>query len=309
MEITPDHPVYVEGKGWLGAENLAIGDRLRRADGGWAKVLAVERVRLAEPKQVYNFTVKGPHTYFVLEAGVLVHNDACHWFGEQGESTVYRFANNEQEATTSRFGFVTEDEQPVKKVVQKDIISEPPGSEYYKDSAYQHARSLPNDDGFNPRNASPFIATTDNIANAARTSDHVSLQGIIYGTNTRGVQSPEEATKFIYELSAPNKLLYQPQIKDLSLEEGEKLILDIWSVDQPLKWDVGNLPSQLKPTRVFPNPFAGTDIKYVQSVLNELKKANLLNKMDVETTIALIEHIKTTRIDPAEARAWVLKRY
>jgi hypothetical protein len=33
MEITPDHPVYVEGKGWLWAENLAVGDRLRRADG------------------------------------------------------------------------------------------------------------------------------------------------------------------------------------------------------------------------------------------------------------------------------------
>jgi hypothetical protein len=33
MEITPDHLVYVEGKGWLWAENLAVGDRLRRADG------------------------------------------------------------------------------------------------------------------------------------------------------------------------------------------------------------------------------------------------------------------------------------
>ncbi len=49
MEITPDHPVYVEGKGWLWAENLAIGDRLRRADGGMAKVLAVERVELDTP--------------------------------------------------------------------------------------------------------------------------------------------------------------------------------------------------------------------------------------------------------------------
>ena len=74
MEVTPEHPVYVEGKGWLWAENLSIGDRLRRADGGMAKVLAIERVALDEPEVVYNFTVKGPHTYFVLEAGVLVHN-------------------------------------------------------------------------------------------------------------------------------------------------------------------------------------------------------------------------------------------
>lgn len=77
MEITPDHPVYIEGKGWINAENLVVGDELRRSDGGVAKVLAVERVQLAEPQEVYNFTVKGLHTYFVLDVGVLVHNTTC----------------------------------------------------------------------------------------------------------------------------------------------------------------------------------------------------------------------------------------
>jgi hypothetical protein len=77
MQVTPEHPVYIEGKGWLNAENLSIGDRLRRADGGYARVLAIERIKLAEPEPVYNFTVKGPHTYFVLEVGVLVHNSKC----------------------------------------------------------------------------------------------------------------------------------------------------------------------------------------------------------------------------------------
>ena len=77
MHVTPEHPIYVEGTGWLWAENLALGDRLRRADGGWAVILAIERVVLDEPVPVYNFTVEGPHTYFVLEAGLLVHNDRC----------------------------------------------------------------------------------------------------------------------------------------------------------------------------------------------------------------------------------------
>jgi hypothetical protein len=77
MEITPGHPVYVEGKGWVDAEKLVVGDRLRRTDGGWAEVREVERVVLATPKLVYNFTVKGMHTYFVLEVGVLVHNVDC----------------------------------------------------------------------------------------------------------------------------------------------------------------------------------------------------------------------------------------
>ncbi len=42
-------------------------------------MLAIERVELAEPELVYNFTVKGPHTYFVLEVGVLVHNCRPRW--------------------------------------------------------------------------------------------------------------------------------------------------------------------------------------------------------------------------------------
>ncbi len=74
MEVTPDHPIYIEGQGWVEAGALTVGDRLRRIDGGWAAVLAIERVVLDAPEVVYNFTVKGVHTYFVLEAGVLVHN-------------------------------------------------------------------------------------------------------------------------------------------------------------------------------------------------------------------------------------------
>ena len=44
--VTPAKPVYVKVS-WAWAENLAVGDRLCQTDGGWDKVLAVERVRLA----------------------------------------------------------------------------------------------------------------------------------------------------------------------------------------------------------------------------------------------------------------------
>ncbi|MCP4707289.1 MAG: hypothetical protein GY869_01575, partial [Planctomycetes bacterium] len=74
MEVTPGHPIYVAGRGWVKAEDVALGDRLRRKDGEWATVLGVERVVLDELVMVYNFTVAGVHTYFVLEVGVLVHN-------------------------------------------------------------------------------------------------------------------------------------------------------------------------------------------------------------------------------------------
>lgn len=80
METTPDHPVYVEDKGWMWAENLEPGDRLRTAEDTWAEVVSIEHVQLDEPELVYNFTVRGPHTYFVLETAVLVHNEGtCIW--------------------------------------------------------------------------------------------------------------------------------------------------------------------------------------------------------------------------------------
>ncbi|MCP4360419.1 MAG: hypothetical protein GY796_20615, partial [Chloroflexi bacterium] len=54
--------------------NLEAGDRLRTADDSWAEVVSIEHIQLDEPELVYNFTVRGPHTYFVLETAVLVHN-------------------------------------------------------------------------------------------------------------------------------------------------------------------------------------------------------------------------------------------
>lgn len=33
IETTPEHPFYVEGKGWTDAEDLQIGDQIRQADG------------------------------------------------------------------------------------------------------------------------------------------------------------------------------------------------------------------------------------------------------------------------------------
>ena len=105
MEITPGHPVYVEIKGWLKAEDLTLGDRLRRKDGGWVKVLAIEQVIFDTPQKVYNFTVKGIHTYFVLEAGVLVHNCG----GGAAEALFKRLDNAENGMISVNRGDVTLD--------------------------------------------------------------------------------------------------------------------------------------------------------------------------------------------------------
>ena len=74
IETTDEHPFYVEGKGWIKAGNLKIGDTLRLLNGNNIKIDGVEVQKLDKEIKVYNFEVEDFHTYFVGETGILVHN-------------------------------------------------------------------------------------------------------------------------------------------------------------------------------------------------------------------------------------------
>ena len=77
IHTTPGHPFYVVSKGWIGAEELEIGDQLVVYEG---KLVVVERVKyesLNKPVTVYNFEVEDFHTYYVGENSILVHNKGC----------------------------------------------------------------------------------------------------------------------------------------------------------------------------------------------------------------------------------------
>lgn len=77
IETTDNHPFWVEGKGWLFADELQVGDKLQQADGNNLKIDKVEFVKLDEPVTVYNFTVADYHTYYVTDLGIWVHNTGC----------------------------------------------------------------------------------------------------------------------------------------------------------------------------------------------------------------------------------------
>jgi hypothetical protein len=71
IKTTPEHPFYVQGKGWTAAGGLQVGDLLS-LENGW---LAVEDVLdTGEYETVYNLRVAEYHTYFVgtLEWGFSV---------------------------------------------------------------------------------------------------------------------------------------------------------------------------------------------------------------------------------------------
>ena len=77
IETTDNHPFWVEGKEWVFADELQVGDKLQKADGSNLTIDKVEFVKLDEPVTVYNFTVADFHTYYVTDLGIWVHNTNC----------------------------------------------------------------------------------------------------------------------------------------------------------------------------------------------------------------------------------------
>jgi hypothetical protein len=75
IDTTPEHPFYVDGKGWVRAGSLEVGDKLLTPDNVplIIRTVKVEAVR-GPPVVVYNLEVAGTHTYFVGRQGVWVHN-------------------------------------------------------------------------------------------------------------------------------------------------------------------------------------------------------------------------------------------
>jgi Pretoxin HINT domain/A nuclease of the HNH/ENDO VII superfamily with conserved LHH len=72
ISTTEEHPFWVPDKGWVEAEDLAVGSWLQLSDG---TVVDVDKIEKRDGEfEVYNFKVEDFHTYFVSELGLLVHN-------------------------------------------------------------------------------------------------------------------------------------------------------------------------------------------------------------------------------------------
>ena len=76
LRSTPEHPFWVEGKGFVAAEAIRVGDRGLDAEGNAVVFMSVEISD--ERARHYNLEVEDFHTYFVSETaqdpGVWVHN-------------------------------------------------------------------------------------------------------------------------------------------------------------------------------------------------------------------------------------------
>jgi len=72
ISCTPEHPLWVEGAGWIAAKQLKPGTQLLKKDG---HTVRVESIRHREGSfTVYNVGVERLHSYYVTGLGILVHN-------------------------------------------------------------------------------------------------------------------------------------------------------------------------------------------------------------------------------------------
>ena len=71
---TETHPFYVQGRGFVEAGKLLVGDKLLDVNGNVILVENFDVELTEEPVTVYNFQVEDFHTYYVGECGVWVHN-------------------------------------------------------------------------------------------------------------------------------------------------------------------------------------------------------------------------------------------
>jgi len=74
ISLTGEHPLWVQGKGWVQAKNIQRGDILATIDGD---TIVLGNRHMEYSTKVFNFAVKNTHNYFVGLAGLWAHNIVC----------------------------------------------------------------------------------------------------------------------------------------------------------------------------------------------------------------------------------------
>ena len=72
LDVTSEHPLFAEGKGWTQVRRLQKGDRILSGKGGLLAVADIAHDNT--PTLVYNFEVAQDHSYFAGSEGAWSHN-------------------------------------------------------------------------------------------------------------------------------------------------------------------------------------------------------------------------------------------
>ncbi|MEV7997298.1 Hint domain-containing protein, partial [Streptomyces sp. NPDC086077] len=96
LDTTAGHKIRTSGRGWVLASELRPGDRLLSPDGTFRAVTGVRDRSGLAPRQVYDLTVDGLHTFYVRTEGagaadVMVHN--CLNLGDEDLSALSKYSD------------------------------------------------------------------------------------------------------------------------------------------------------------------------------------------------------------------------
>ena len=111
---TTNHPFYVVGRGFVKAEDLRIGYTLLQLDGSTEKISRIVVENLGAPVKVYNFEVEDWHTYYVTNAGMLVHN--ANYKPLEGGSNYSNLKDSKSVGSGKRFTLAQK-----KKIIQQNM--------------------------------------------------------------------------------------------------------------------------------------------------------------------------------------------
>lgn len=133
IETTDNHPFWVDGKEWVIAVDLKVGDKLVQSNGNYLKIDNIEIIHHDKKVEVYNFTVADFHTYFVSDLGIWVHNIGLCGFA----------AGKAIEGSTTSAGFVLTKhaaENANKRGFSSDLIDTTIGS--YSQKFYSYGEEI-----------------------------------------------------------------------------------------------------------------------------------------------------------------------
>ena len=74
IDVTAEHPLWIQGKGWTVVKDVQAGDVIANAQGD---SLVVKNTLVSKPLRVYNFSVANTPNYFVGKHGIWAHNTNC----------------------------------------------------------------------------------------------------------------------------------------------------------------------------------------------------------------------------------------
>ena len=102
LGVTAEHPFHVDGKGWVQAGQLQIGDVLSSWKAGETQTVQAI-THDSQHHDTYNFEVADYHTYFVGNDGVWVHNscydDLAGFLGNMSKGEFDRLASRWNKGT------------------------------------------------------------------------------------------------------------------------------------------------------------------------------------------------------------------